>query len=303
MRSSVLRRGGTAAAVATLAFATTITGAGAADAGPHGQSPIEVTLNASGIHAPESHEGGLVTFRVKTNDAGGRQLQVLRPHRGVSIDQVLHDLKDAVNEQVPATTIAGIRAVTAETEALAGAFVTPKVHEEFTEEISAGTVYLLDFTAFLADPTKPVIKPLELCGSNGHKLAKAAKSAHGIVIEKETKAGPRFETKNVDSVRGAYLVHNRSKELHEMELQPVAPHTTDQQIQAFFDALAQGKQPPKSPFTGPPAGLGALSPGHSALLRAHGLRPGTYVLLCFIPDEDLGVPHAFIGMHKVVELH
>ncbi|MDH6577851.1 hypothetical protein [Kitasatospora sp. MAP5-34] len=299
MRSQVLRRGSRMAAVAALAFLTTIGGSGAAVAGPPGDAPIEVSLGAAGIQAPGSHDGGPVSFRVKTDDPAGRQLQVIRPHLGVSIDQVLHDLADAVSN-TPATAAAGIRAVEGEAEALGGAFVTPQAPEEFTQEISDGPVYLLDFTAFLANPTEPVLKSLELCGSNGRHLAHFP---HGIVIQRETTAGPRFEAEDVDRANGAILVHNAAPELHEMELQPVAPGTTDAQIQAYFDAIAHGTTPPPAPFTGPPAGLSAISPDHTVLLETHGLQPGTYVLLCFVPDDQLGIPHAFLGMHQVVQLH
>ena len=298
MRNHMLRRATRAAAVAAFAFATTFGAGGSAVADPAGDAPVEVLLNASGIHAPDSHASGLVSFRVTTDAPGGRQLQLLRPHQGVSIDQVLHDLAGAVSD-TPATAAAGIKAVQGEAEALGGAYAAPKAPEVFTEEISDGPVYLLDFTAFLADPTKPVVKSLDLCGPNGQHLARFP---HAIVITGETTAGPRFQTEDLDSVQGAILVHNAAPELHEVQLQPVAPGTTDAQIQAFFDAIAQGKQPPPPPFTGPPAGLSALSPDHTALLETHGLAPGTYVLLCFIPDDESGVPHAFLGMHEVVHL-
>jgi hypothetical protein len=300
MRNHRLRRATRAAAVAAFAFATTFGAGGSAVAAPApaGNAPVDVFLNASGIHVSGSHASGLVSFRVSTDASDGRQLQVLRPHQGVSINQVLHDLAGAVSN-TPATAAAGIKKVQGEAEALGGAFVAPKAPEQFTEEISDGPVYLLDFTAFLADPGKPVVKTLDLCGPNGRHLATFP---HSIVITNETAAGPRFQAEDVDSVHGAILVHNAAPELHEMEIQPVAPGTTDAQIQAFFDALAQGKQPPPSPFTGPPAGLSAISPDHTALLETQGLAPGTYVLLCFIPDDELGVPHAFLGMHQVVHL-
>ena len=35
----------------------------------------------------------------------------------------------------------------------------------------------------------------------------------------------------------------------------------------------------------------------------YNLPPGTYVLLCFIADDENGMPHAFMGMHKVIVLH
>ncbi len=299
MQNHMRRRATRAAAVAAFAFVTTIGGAGAALADRPEDDAVEVSLGASGIQAPDNHESGLVSFRVKTDDPAGRQLQVIRPHQGVTIDQVLKDLAGAVGND-PAVGAASIKAVNGEAEALGGAFVTPTVKEEFTEEISDGPVYLLDFTAFLADPTKPVLKTLDLCGPNGRHLAKFP---HAIVIQRETTAGPRFDTHDVDSANGTILVHNAAPEIHEMEIQPVAPGTTDAQIQAYFDAILQGKQPPPAPFTGPPAGLSAISPDHTALLDTHGLPPGTYALLCFVPDDQNGLPHAFLGMHKVVQLH
>ena len=44
-----------------------------------------------------------------------------------------------------------------------------------------------------------------------------------------------------------------------------------------------------------------LSPGREARLTYH-LPAGTYVLLCFVADDVTRMPHAFMGMHKVVTL-
>lgn len=60
------------------------------------------------------------------------------------------------------------------------------------------------------------------------------------------------------------------------------------------------QEPPFAPLVPPPGvGLDVLSPGNRAELT-HDLKPGRYVLLCFMPDEKTGVPHAAPGMHKVV---
>jgi hypothetical protein len=34
----------------------------------------------------------------------------------------------------------------------------------------------------------------------------------------------------------------------------------------------------------------------------YNLPRGTYVLICFVSDEETGMPHALMGMHKVVIL-
>ena len=46
-------------------------------------------------------------------------------------------------------------------------------------------------------------------------------------------------------------------------------------------------------------GSDVLTPG-KALKLTYRLHRGTYVLMCFVADDQDGMPHAFMGMHKVV---
>ncbi|OAR23626.1 hypothetical protein A8W25_13895 [Streptomyces sp. ERV7] len=300
MRTALLHNGTRAAAAAALAFATALGGAATADAtargehGDHDRNVVEVKIGASGIHAPETAQAGLVAFHVRTDDPNGHFLQAFRPHRGVTVRKVLADLGKAVSMK-PAAAAQGISAVRDEADALGGAQVTPSVSETFTTPVGAGPVVLLDFTAFLKDPAHPVTRMLNLRGESAGDLADFPDS---IVITHETSGGPRFDVNGLHRATDNVLVHNASDELHEMALQPVKPGTTDAQIQKFFGGNGSG-QPP---FTGPSLGLGVISPGRTALLETHHLPPGTYVLLCFVPDDKTGRPHVAEGMHKVVVL-
>ncbi|WHM40379.1 hypothetical protein [Streptomyces sp. BPTC-684] len=303
MRTALLRNGARAAAAA-LAFAAALGGA-TADAtargeyGDRGRRPVEVSIGASGIHAPHTAQAGLVAFHVRTDDKNGHFLQAFRPHRGVTVRKVLADLRKAVDRNSPATAARGISAVRDEADALGGAQVTPSVSETFTTPIGPGRVVLLDFTAFLADPAHPVTRTLDLRRSRrGGSSKNLAAFPDSIVITRDTAAGPRFDVDGLRRATDNVLVRNASDELHEMGLQPVKRGTTDAQIQAFFGGTASG--PP--PFTGPSLGLGAISPGRTALLETHHLPRGTYALLCFVPDDKTGRPHVAEGMHKVVVL-
>ncbi|MGW2858506.1 hypothetical protein [Streptomyces sp. NPDC001205] len=299
MSTALLRRGARAAAVTALALTGVIGGVTQASATRphHAPEPVNVSVDASGIKAPDHALGGLTTFRVHTNDASGRQLQLLRPHDGVPLRTVFDDLAKAVSH-TPAVSAQGVSALRGEADAAGGALVTPEVPETFTTRIEPGRLALLDFTAFLKDPAHPVFRVLWLDGGRHGDL----RDVDGAVVTtRETPAGPRFDVRALHKAGEPILVHNAADELHEMQLQPVAPGTTDAEIQAYFDRVAAGNPGP-APFTGPALGIGAVSPGHSVLLRAHRLPPGRYALLCFIPDDKNGVPHAFLGMHKVLEL-
>lgn len=301
MRTAPLRRGLGAAAAVALTCATALTCVGTAQAATpkdkDRHEAVDVRLTAHGIEAPDAAEGGLVHFHISTDDPQGRQLQVFRPHKGVSVDKVLADLTKAIDETNPANAAAGINAFNDDAEALGGGAASPKVPVDVTEPISEGTVYLLDFSAFLADPAHPVLKALELC--DGDKDKGLAPFPRGIVLQE---SGPRFRVEDVNRADAPILVHNTTDEIHEMLIQPVKPGTTDADIQAYFDAILHGQQPPPSPFTGVPSGLGAISADHTALFQAKDLPAGRYALLCFVPDDEDGLPHAFKGMHKVVVL-
>ncbi|MFF7638267.1 hypothetical protein ACFZB9_34735 [Kitasatospora sp. NPDC008050] len=295
MLDHVFTRLARTATVSALALATSVGASGVAGAASPEDHPIEVSIGASGLQAPDTAKGGLVSFRVKTDDPNGRQLQLLRPHAGVTAEQVYQDLAKAVSP-APSTARAGIRAVNKEADLLGGALVTPQVHEQFTEEISPGPVYLLDLTALRNDPAHPVAKLLTLAGTNGQS-ANQARFDDGIVIEHERS----FQTEDVDHAHLAYLVHDESQQIHEMELRPIGADTTEEQIGRYLREVQRGGSP-KSPFTGPATGLGAMSTDHTASVQAHGLQPGRYVLLCMVPDESTGIPHAVLGMHKIVTL-
>lgn len=299
---TALQRHGARVAVATLALAAALGGTTTADATPrdgHGGGrsphPVEVAIGNSGIQAPHVARAGVVAFRVTTHDKDAHDLQAFRPRHGVTLKKVFADLTMAVDDKDPAVSAKGISAVNRDSELFGGAQVTRKVPATFTTPISAGPVYLLDFTKFFGDPAHPVYRKVELRGGRSGDLAGFP---DGIVITKETSAGPRFDVNGVHRAKDNILVHNAADEIHEMQLQPVAPGTTDAQLDAVFSGTANGEPP----FTGPAVGLGAISPGRTALLQEHHLPPGTYALLCFIPDDKTGIPHAFEGMHKVVVL-
>ena len=43
-----------------------------------------------------------------------------------------------------------------------------------------------------------------------------------------------------------------------------------------------------------------LSPGRDEIFDSALLTPGTYDLECYIADDQTGMPHFFMGMHKIV---
>jgi plastocyanin len=86
---------------------------------------------------------------------------------------------------------------------------------------------------------------------------------------------------------------NDGQKTHEIALTRLDDGAT---AESFLAALAPGaKNPPPGK---PMGGNGAISPGKSNYITLT-LTPGTYLLVCFVPDTD-GVPHIMKGMVQTI---
>jgi hypothetical protein len=87
-----------------------------------------------------------------------------------------------------------------------------------------------------------------------------------------------------------YQVTNRGKEAHEMVFLRLAARKTWKDVMAFLQTPQAATLP--GSIVG---GMSALGPGQTAWLSMD-LVPGTYVILCFLPDPSSGLLHVQLGM-------
>jgi hypothetical protein len=102
--------------------------------------------------------------------------------------------------------------------------------------------------------------------------------------------------------KGTITFKNVSKGMHAsphfVDLERVKPGTTRKEI---IDFLQNGHGRPPFGLPGPSVDSDILGSGQTMTL-SYDVHPGTYGLLCFFPDPMTGIPHAFMGMVKVVTL-
>ena len=100
-------------------------------------------------------------------------------------------------------------------------------------------------------------------------------------------------------------VANVGAQPHFMLLQRSPGPITEEQIQQLLDLAMTGGTPapdadlPNPDEFVPAAIMEIMSSGTTAWLAAN-LEPGYYILICFVPDIESGIPHAFEGMYEVV---
>ena len=262
------------------------------------QQTVHVVGNGSSvwIDHPTIWSGSIRFVETSTNpqtqQGGGSTISLFSLNHGVSVQKFQRDLA-AEFSSTPKVAARGTRQLVRDAYVVKGlADLVPGWPEVVTENLAPGTYYLMD----LANQVLPA------------KLTTLTVRAATARIEQDSDlrsqltvwatSADRFVAPNNWPHRGTYTFKNVSDTLHMMQIVRVKPGTKDEDISEFFAGTT--KAVPLIP--GPSGGNDVTSPGVS-LQVSYNLPPGTYVLLCFVADDVTGMPHAFMGMHKVVVLH
>jgi hypothetical protein len=248
-------------------------------------------------------EAGNVCFAVSTvnpgtpGGMGGSSVQMFQLNKGATMAQALKDFVNDFASTFP-TEAKGTQGLLRDVTFYGLADVTAGHPETVTENLRPGTYYVWDAVqTFMSRTWPPVIDTLTVTkGGQGGRL-------HAPILVKATDAD-RFIAPTTWPHEGTYLLDNVSDEFHIMDIVPVAPGTTDKQLQAFFNANSNVL--PVNIRTrlfvpGPSGGNDAIAAGNSIRVT-YNLPPGRYVLICWVPDDDEGMPHAYMGMHEVITL-
>jgi hypothetical protein len=277
-----------------LLIASPTTAQGTRPAHADGASDVSVLAGVQSITLNrKSVAEGRVTFKVTTSSAEGTSVSLFRLANHATLARFKADLLEVFNE---ATGAMGTRHLKRDARFFGLAAVTKVTPAKVTVDLEAGTYHLMTISGggpetppVFTFTTLTVSKSKDGGGGGDH-------SGHDATI-KMTSA-KTFDSPKILPARGSIRVRNEGNTLHFMEVVPVKKGIKDADIQTFFDRNGEGPVPF---LETPGGGLDVLSPGNRAEL-AQTLPAGRYVLMCFMPDEKTGIPHAVKGMHKVVTL-
>ena len=100
--------------------------------------------------------------------------------------------------------------------------------------------------------------------------------------------------------KGLLTFKNAASQNHFISMAKLKKGMTYQDFKKWFAVAQNGPAGPSPVNFGLGISSGALSPGHVATFR-YNVPKGDYVMLCFWPDAKMGgMPHAFMGMHRVI---
>lgn len=274
-----------------------------ASAGP-GDPVVKVSSGAGGLSVNTSQvDAGQIVFRFSStlpaspNGPGGSDVEILR-RTGASMAAVTAHIRLQVfGDQLQAAASTRWLADPANVVLFGGAAIAGVGSAQTVNTLPAGSYQLLDVNSVLSGGAVDVAS-LEVVGHvHPSQLPRISATI-------DTTSADRFRTTATELARdGRFLVRNTSDTIHFALFQPVAAATTDRRVD---DAIADDTL--GQLFTLPPGDnrIGVqsdvLSPGRQQVFSSDSLSPGTYDLECFIADDVTGVPHFFMGMHKIVQI-
>lgn len=269
-----------------------------------GDPVVKVSSSPSGLNLNTSQvSAGQIVFRFSStvpssqNGPSGSDVEILR-RTGASMDAVAAHIRQQVFGD-PTQAAASTRWLADPDNVMlfGGAAISGVGTAQTVNTLPAGTYQLLDINSVFAGGALGVAR-LDVVGHiHPSQLPKISATI-------DMTSADRFRTTSTElTANGRFLVRNTADTIHFVSFQPVAAGTTDRQVN---QAIANNTL--DQLFTLPPGDdrIGVesdvLSPGRQQVFSSDSLAPGTYDLECFIADDVTGVPHFFMGMHKIVHI-
>ncbi|MFY9913971.1 MAG: hypothetical protein WAK18_04830 [Nocardioidaceae bacterium] len=238
-------------------------------------------MSKAAIHLSVGHRvhAGRTIFTVKTRK-GTHTLQLLRLHKGYTMQQAGADINKAFGGD-----LAAIRRVDHRITFLGGASARPGRPGEFAVNLRAAKLVLLDQNSNAA--------------TNLKVFGKTPSRPQIPVSSGITTFSYGFGSSMPPLPRSGWTrVSNRSDQPHFVIFQRVADNTTNRMVRRFVKSGPHGNPPWVLKVN---TNVGVISPKVSVVFH-YSLPAGKYLLACFWPDDDSGMPHFNMGMWKLITL-
>ncbi|MGZ4497871.1 MAG: hypothetical protein ACXVWZ_10370 [Nocardioides sp.] len=286
------------AASATL-LATALTGATAApplaSAAPHAtpvatrpagatQAPpvrvaVHIAKDGSITRDTTGFRPGSTIFDV-TSDGGHGSLELMRLRPGYSLKEIQKDFGGLFKGDLHA-----IRRIDRSVDFYGGTPVGPHTTASFATYVGAGQYYLVNLD-------RGTWRTMRVTGTPQNRWMPVSHGPVNMVMPN------RFDTPHATAHSGWMRSTNKTDEPHFVDLNLVKWSTTPRQVKRFFDSGAQGHP---SFGLGVSGGTLVIGPGHT-VTWSYDLPRGKYVVDCFWPDDETGMPHALMGMWHLTRL-
>jgi hypothetical protein len=225
-----------------------------------------------------SVKAGFVKVSLDNQGQEPHQVQLVRINDGVTPQQLQEAQTDQTGEKLlPLVTVKG---------GVNG--IAPGTKQSAVTKLDAGQYLMLCFLRGadgVAHAAKGMVAPFTVSAP----ATKAAEPKYGSEVEAKDFS---FTLPTFKAGEQTIELKNAGPSPHEMTLYRVADGKTAADVQNALSATTPPTGPPPFVWAG---GGAAVAPGTSTFPTLD-LKPGTYVVTCFVPDPKTGKPHIALGM-------
>lgn len=266
-------------ALALVAAATALTACGEEDA-----QTLAFTLTGEGegtkISGPQKAEAGLAEIELVNEGKGESDLQLIRVDGDRSAGEVVAGLGKAMQGgALPGWLFAGGGVGTT------GAGQSRTV----TQVLTPGTYYAFDTTGSQGPPDPASVPTLEVSGEESDDTVDADDTVSAVEYG--------FDAEELPAGNAEIAFDNAGAQPHHLLAARLIGDSTAADVERFFKT-----EKGKPPFAEEGTASTAVIEGGEGQVVTLDLKPGRYVLFCFISDRQGGPPHALKGMVDEVEV-
>ena len=246
--------------------------------------PTVVTVHASefAFTAPKNASAGTITFRMVNDGKQLHHLAIIKLLNGKTAKDFMESMKKPGPPPAWTVAVGGPNAI------------APGQTTDATLTLEPGNYILVCFVPSPGDPTPHVMKGMISA------LTITPSSAPGVNVPADVNirlSDYKFGlSKPLTAGRHTIQVTNDAAQDHEVLFVKLAPGATTKGLAEWVEAGMQG-QPPAMPL----GGASPLAKGRSSIVSLD-LTPGTYGMVCFLPDAKDGKPHSLHGMTAQFEV-
>lgn len=277
----------TAVSLALIGAATLTGGVTAAPAQSAATTPpVAVTISAKRVVSmPTTIQPGVTTFEVTSAAKEGSDFQLLQAAAGYTAAEAARDIEKGLD----GGSIKAIKRFEAHVTLLGG-MSADDTADTLVVDLEPGGYWALDIET--NNPGKFFAFTVA-----GDDTGNVMPEAVTIKAKLATTWAPKPAS---IPHKGLLRFKNAASNNHFIDLAKLKKGYTYQDFKKWLAAALEGPPGPSPVNFGIGLESGALSPGYSAVFNYH-LPRGEYVLLCFWPDASMdGMPHAFMGMHRLI---
>lgn len=266
--------------VSALAFSLAVSAVAAQEAPEEASENPVIAASAEGVTLPEGLTAGIVTFTMQNDNEAPFAPFIVRLKEDTTLDDFMAALQEGEEAALPLVVLVG------------GPNVAPESAMDVTYDLAAGEYVLLDFSSEM-----PSVVPFTVAeAEEGAEAAEAPEADVEVALVDFAFTLPT----ELEAGEQVWKLENLGEQWHEMAVVRIEEGVDIEELTATLMEMMMSEEGPGAELPFEEVFFWApQDPGTTAWVTLD-LEPGTYAVICFLPDFATGHSHLEHGMISIL---